>query len=100
MKIEFFYFTGCPSYIKTLENLKEILAEKKIKAQLELINVKSPQEAQRLGFQGSPSIRIDGTDLDGKKEGYSFNCRLYKINNQLTGIPSKEYISERLKDLR
>ena len=99
MKVEFLYFEGCPSYIKTLENLKEILSDEKIESELKLIKVESPSEAEFHGFQGSPSIRINGVDLEGKKDGYSYNCRLYKIDGKLTGIPGKEYILKRLKNM-
>ena len=30
MKIEFLYFDSCPSYIKTLDNLKEVLDEENL----------------------------------------------------------------------
>ncbi len=95
-KIEFFYFEGCPSYKKALDHLKEIINEENIEADLELIRVDSPEDAQKVGFQGSPSIKIDGQDMEGKEGGISFTCRIYNIDGALTGIPSKEYIREKI----
>ena len=95
-KIEFFYFEGCPSYKKTLDYLKEIIDEEKLDSNLKLILVESPEEAQKLGFQGSPSIRVNGTDLEDKNDGYSFNCRLYSVDGELTGTPSKKFIRNKL----
>jgi len=95
-KIEFLYFEGCPSYKSTLLYLKEVIEEEKIDANLELVLVESPEDAQQVGFQGSPSIKINGIDLEDKNDGFGFNCRLYSVDGELTGIPSKEFIKERL----
>jgi len=95
-KIEFLYFEGCPSYKQALDYLKEIIDEEKLDANIELVLVESPEDAQKVGFQGSPSIKIDGIDLEDKNDGFSFNCRLYSVDGELTGTPSKEFIKDRL----
>ncbi len=95
-KIEFLYFEGCPSYKSALDHLKEIIDEEKIDSNLKIIIVESPEEAQKVGFQGSPSIRVNGIDLEDKNDGFSFNCRLYNVNGELTGTPSKEFIRYKL----
>jgi len=95
-KIEFLYFEGCPSYKQTLEYLKEVIEEENIETNLELVLVESPEDAQKVGFQGSPSIRVNGSDLEDKTDSISFNCRLYRVEGKLTGIPSKEFIRNKL----
>lgn len=96
MKIEFYYFDGCPSYKKALDHLKEIIDEENINADLKLIRVDSPEDAQKVGFQGSPSIRINGQDMEGRRDSYNFSCRIYNIDGAFTGIPSKDYIRAKL----
>lgn len=95
-KIEFLYFENCPSYIATLENLKTVLEEENIDVDLELVNVDSPEKAFEVGFFGSPSIRIDGVDLEGRNNKPSFSCRIYSIDDIITGIPTKRFIREQL----
>ena len=95
-KIEFLYFEGCPSYKPTLDYLKEVIEEEEIDANLELVLVESPEDAQKVGFQGSPSIKVNGVDIEERNDGFSFNCRLYRVNGELTGTPSKEFIREKL----
>ncbi len=95
-KVEFQYFDGCPSYKQALTNLKEVLADSDLEANLELINVETPEQAEKFGFYGSPTIKVDGRDLEGRSGEFSYNCRLYDIDGELTGIPTKEYIRERL----
>src|SRR5436305_5892381 len=96
MRVEFLYFKSCPSYKEALENLKAALRESHTNADLVLINVDSERKAQRVGFQGSPSIRVNGKDLEGRNEGANYSCRLYHINGKPTTVPSKEYIIEKL----
>lgn len=98
-KIEFLYFEGCPSYKQALENLRTVLQEEGIKAELELINVDSPEKTDNAGFYGSPSIRVDGIDLENKTGTYSYACRIYEIGGKTSGVPSKDYIRERLSDI-
>ena len=96
MKIEFYYFDGCPSHEPAFENLQEVLIEKGIESEIETIKVNSPEDAERLNFQGSPSIRINGKDIEGKEEGYSYSCRVFEIEGNLTGVPTKEYLLEKI----
>ncbi len=96
IKIEFLYFAGCPSYKPALDHLRAVIDEENIDADLELILVESPEEAQKVGFQGSPSIKVNGVDLEDKNDEFSFNCRLYRVEGELTGIPSKDFIKNKL----
>jgi hypothetical protein len=98
-KIELLYFESCPLYKQALENLRAVLAENHIDSEVELINVDSPEKAETLGFYGSPSIRINGIDLEEKEGDYTYACRIYAINGHTSGIPTEEYISERMKAL-
>lgn len=99
VKVEFLYFKSCPGHKQALFNLKAVLAESKIKADLQLINVASETQAAKVGFQGSPSIRVNGKDIDGRNEGYSYSCRIYQINGRITPMPTKEFIQEKLREL-
>lgn len=96
VKIEFLYFPECPAHKQTLANLKAVLRETGRRADLSLIAVTSEQQAEKVGFQGSPSIRINGRDLDGRNDGHSFACRVYRVGGKLTAIPTKQFIRENL----
>jgi len=99
LKIELLYFTGCPSYKQALANIKAALKEKNLQAELILINVETEEKARKVGFQGSPSVRINGKDLEGRDEGFSFSCRLYSVNGKPAVAPAKEAIIEKLESL-
>jgi hypothetical protein len=99
MKVEFLYFKSCPSHKEALENLKAALRETHTNAELILIDVDSAEKAEEVGFQGSPSIRINGEDLEGRKEASNLSCRLYKVNGKTAFAPTKEAIVEKLESL-
>jgi hypothetical protein len=99
LTIELLYFNSCPSYKKAPANFTDALRETHLRAQVKLINVESEAEAERLGFQGSPSIRINGKDLEGRDEGFSFSCRLYSLNGTTSNAPSKETIIAKLESM-
>ena len=99
MRIELLYFNSCPSYKQALANIKSALKEKNLQAELKLIAVESEEKAEKVGFQGSPSVRINGKDLEGRDEGFSFSCRLYMVNGKPTVAPSKEAIITKLENL-
>jgi hypothetical protein len=95
MKIRVLYFDGCPSYETTLENLKAVVAEEDLPAQIELVQVRSNEEAIRHQFFGSPTIQINGVDLEGlgaKDALAGLGCRVYTERGQMRGWPSKELI--------
>ena len=79
-KVESLYFKSCPGHKQALINLKAALRESRIRADLSLMNVATEAQAMKVGFQGSPSIRVNGKDLDGRNEGHSFGCRVYQID--------------------
>lgn len=40
--------------------------------------VETIEEAERLGFHGSPSILVDGVDVFAEPAGVGLSCRIYR----------------------
>jgi hypothetical protein len=110
MKTELYYFDGCPSYQQALANLKEALRLEGLPEDVAMLHVEGHDDAQVKRFIGSPTIRIDGVDvegLDAEKKAYGCGCRIYSENGGSAGWPSVERIRlalrpvpSRLKPLR
>jgi hypothetical protein len=95
MKIELLYFDGCPSYAELLPRLRELLAGEGIEKEVELRRVETPEEAERERFLGSPTVRIDGEDVDlSAKDRHDFGlqCRLYRSEESLVRMPPEHWI--------
>ncbi len=94
-KIELFYWKGCPSHPEALALLEEVLEERGVPTAVELHEVHSQQEAEELRFPGSPTIRIDGTDVDPEGAGSppSLTCRIYFLpDGRVSPVPSRSQL--------
>jgi hypothetical protein len=99
MKIELLYWDGCPSHPEALELLQSVLAERGVEASVEVREVRTTAEAQALRFPGSPTIRIDGRDVDaaGAEARPTLTCRIYHLGDgRVSPIPSREQLEEAL----
>ncbi|MHA1758174.1 MAG: DF family (seleno)protein [Promethearchaeota archaeon] len=100
MEIEFLYFEECPNYKKAYEVLESVLREENIDAEIKKIIVKTNKDAIYHRFLGSPSIRINGNDVEksaSQRDDYGMKCRLYNVSGRFTGIPSYEMIKNAIK---
>ena len=101
MKIQLYYFDDCPSYRKASDNLKEALRSQELPQEVEMIPVTSAADAQAKRFIGSPTIRINGIDIEGPKaEEKGYGCRIYAENGRSGGWPSVERIRQALQAAR
>ena len=99
MEIELLYFDGCPSYRTAEKTLREVLAKEGMEADVELVAVNSDEEARRLYFPGSPTIRVEGRDLFpvAEREDWSLGCRVYVTPEGFKGSPTAEMLREALR---
>ncbi len=78
--MELLYWDGCPSHPKALAELREALAQMSLDPdQVVVREVHTEAEASREGFVGSPTIRIDGEDIeDTSGHPPGLVCRVYR----------------------
>lgn len=96
MKIEVLYFDGCVNYLPALNRLKAVLREEGLHAEIFEIEVKDDSAVKALKFIGSPTIRINGLDIEiesRKIDDAGFTCRRY-----FGGLPSEEMIRFALRE--
>ncbi len=90
--LEFQHFHGCPNGPKLLKNIKEAI---KGLDYIELIEriVDTNEKAKKYKFRGSPTLLINGKDLEGLKPpaSPSLTCRFYP-----NGLPTPEEIREKI----
>lgn len=99
MKVELLYWDGCPSHPEALELLQAVLEERGLDVTVELREVATDEEAQALRFPGSPTIRVDGRDVDasGAEGRPALTCRIYHLaDGRASPIPSREQLEEAL----
>ncbi len=62
--VEVLYFDGCPNRPRAQALVERISAEIGVGVGVNLVNVLDPDTAARERFLGSPSIRVDGRDIE------------------------------------
>lgn len=95
MKIELLYFEGCPNYAPALEMLREALDSFGREDEIHEIAVRTEAEAEAIRFVGSPSIRINGSDLERwarEAKSFALSCRTYLDGSHYGGVPSREQL--------
>jgi hypothetical protein len=92
MHIEFLFWEDCPSHTEALRRLKAVMESEGITEPIDIQEVLTDAEAEHLGFPGSPTIRINGHDIDppgaDAAGGFSLSCRVYRTpSGRVTPLP-------------
>ena len=99
MEIEFLFWEGCPSHPEARQLLDDVLAECGVDAEVKVREVFTQAEAEELRFPGSPTIRVDGRDVDpdGAAARPALNCRIYhKADGRPSPVPTREQLEAAL----
>jgi hypothetical protein len=99
VQVSFLYYEECPSHDLALERLREVMAEDGIPSEVEVSKVETEEQARELRFVGSPTIRIDGRDVDPPTDPrYALTCRVYRLeDDRISPLPSKDMIRRALR---
>ena len=99
MTLELMYFDGCPNHEMLLPHLEQLLRGAEISAEITLRRIADDTAAQHERFLGSPTIRVDGRDVEPgaeERDDFGLKCRLYRTPAGLRGAPSDEWILDAL----
>jgi hypothetical protein len=102
MKIEVLFFDGCPHYRPAVNLVLDVLKEEQISAQVVEVNVANPETAEATAFLGSPSIRVEGLDVEPEARAvreYGISCRTYMTNGRIEGLPSRQLIRSAIREV-
>lgn len=99
--IRLLHTEGCHTYHNAFDEIEKALKEKGFPVRFEVILITSEEEAKGHKFFGSPTIHVDGEDVDPNarmvtKYGIS-SCRPYFWKGKSYDYPPKEMIMEALK---
>ena len=95
MKVEILYFDGCPNHEALLPRVQRLLASQSTPAELGLLRIVDDEAAQRQRFLGSPTVRVDGRDIEPDAEqrtDYGMKCRLYSTPTGPSGQPPERWL--------
>ena len=102
--VEFFWWSGCPSWERALAMLREEMAAAGLpEAELRLTEIETDAEAARNGFPGSPTIRVGGEDIQAPDpvQAIGLTCRVYRRRDgRVSPLPDPQDLKEALAAVR
>ncbi len=93
--VEILSFDGCPNHQGALALVEQVATELGIDPDVRLVDVPHPEAAERLRFLGSPTIRVDGRDVEPGSEArtdYGLSCRVYRTSDGMAGLPPSDWL--------
>ena len=100
MKVELLWWEGCPSYPETLGDLRRVLRDEGVEAEVDLVEVETDEQARAERFPGSPTVRLDGVDAipPPETEPFSLTCRVYRLRDgRISATPDPEDLREAVR---
>ena len=95
MKVDVLFFDGCPNHEPTVELVRRVVRELGVDAEVREVEVESAEDANRLRFLGSPTVQVDGVDIEAgraNESAFAMSCRMYGTS----GVPSRELVASAL----
>ena len=97
--IELLYFEGCPHSAATLALIRDVLGDLGLKESVREVEVRDNEDAKRLRFPGSPTVRVNGVDIEpglAERKEYALACRTYATSTGSAGVPPRELLATAL----
>ena len=98
-RVELLWWEGCPSWERALAELREEMSAAGLDpGAVELTEVPTDEAAERQGFVGSPTIRVDGSDVQPPgDEPAGLACRIYRLRDgRVSPLPDRADLREAL----
>lgn len=91
MNVTLLYFEGCPNW-KVADERLSVLSDE-LELAVERRRVETPEEAEAVGFRGSPAILVEGRDVFATgDEPVGLACRIYQTPEGPQGAPTTEQL--------
>ncbi len=95
--IEILYFEGCPNHAPTVALAREVVGALGLDTAIQEVRVETQADATRRRFIGSPSVRVNGKDIEPEARArteFTLSCRIYGSG----GVPPRELLIAALEE--
>lgn len=103
MTLELLYLDGCPNHDATANLVRSVLAAEGVAAEMRQILIRNHQDAEAYGFPGSPTVRVNGRDIENvasDRFGVGFACRTYVVDGKPQGVPPRSLVETAVRAAR
>ena len=100
MIIRILSFEGCPNCNAANDLAEQTVSELHVQAEIEAIHVNSEIEAEHYHFLGSPTIQVNGQDIEVSRrhDKASYACRVYRTARGVAGVPPKQFPVDAIRE--
>lgn len=99
VRIEILARKDCPSRGMAIAVVERVVAETGVPVEVVVVDMTSHEQARKRRFLGSPTVRVDGRDVDQRLNGqreFTLADRVYRTDRGLSGWPDAEWVREAL----
>ena len=100
-RVEILYFQGCPNQESARVLVERLARELRIAPEIRVVEVADPDAAVAHRFLGSPTVRVNGMDVEPGAEArrdFALSCRIYRSERGLAEQPAEARVREALSE--
>lgn len=98
-RVEILYFQGCPNHEPARALVERLSRQLHVEPKIELVEVADPEAAVKLRFLGSPTVRVNGVDVEPgaeERRDFAFSCRIYRSDGGGAAEPAASWVRDAL----
>jgi hypothetical protein len=98
--VELLWWRGCPSWERALSELRTAMEAVGLDSGAALVReIETDAEAESADFVGSPTIRVDGTDIQPPGDlPTGLTCRVYRLRDgRISALPEPAEVAAALE---
>ena len=95
VRVEVLARPDCPNLPTTLGLIERVAWEERISVKIERVTITSEANARRRRLLGSPTVRVDGRDVEPgaeRRTDFGLGCRVYRTERGLAGWPDERWL--------
>jgi hypothetical protein len=100
-RVEILYFDGCPNYEPARALVERLAMQLRIEPEIRLVEVADADAAVELRFLGSPTVRVNGVDVEPgaeERRDFALSCRIYRSECGVAERPEERWVREALNE--
>jgi hypothetical protein len=100
-RVEILYFEGCPNHEPARALVERLARQLRLAPEIELVEVADREAAVALRFLGSPTVRVNGRDVEpgaDERRDFAFSCRIYRGERGVAEQPEASWVREALTE--
>ena len=98
-RVEILYFVDCPNHEPARALVERLARQLQVEPDIELVEVADSAAAVALRFLGSPTVRVNGVDVEPgaeERRDFAFACRIYRSAGGASEQPEESWVRDAL----